>query len=172
LRQPNDLTGKGLAVKEFGWRRTPSQSKTMNLSDNSPRPAFIARVRLIVVFSRIGRRGSQNRQRTLAREFLRVLAESFDCEPENGFAHTNGEDHMTKIKTLSAVIIFSAAIATPVFAGDATPIKPARVHHARAHETYRGAYNQSDAVVVATPRRDVFGYDGTEQYPRLLYSGN
>jgi hypothetical protein len=84
---------------------------------------------------------------------------------------------MSNIKTLSAAIILSAAIATPVFAGDATPIKPARTHHVRVHERaiYRGAYNQSDApIVVATPRTDVFGYDGTgrEQYPRLLYSGN
>jgi len=79
---------------------------------------------------------------------------------------------MTKIKTLSAVIIFSAAIATPVFAGDVTPIKPHRTHHARAHAIYRGAYNQSNVAIDTTPRRDVFGYDGTEQYPRLLYSGN
>ncbi len=81
---------------------------------------------------------------------------------------------MTKIKTLSAAIILSAAIATPVFAGDANATKPARIHHVRVHEraTYRGAYNQSNEIMVATPRRDVFGYDGTEQYPRLLYSGN
>jgi hypothetical protein len=83
---------------------------------------------------------------------------------------------MTKIKTLSAVIIFSAAIATPVFAGDANATKPARIHHVRVHEraAYRGAYNQSNEAMVATPRRDVFGYDGTgrEQYPPLLYSGN
>lgn len=84
---------------------------------------------------------------------------------------------MTNIKTLSAAILLSAAIATPVFAGDANLTKPARIHHVRVHEraTYRGAYNQSDAaIVVATPQKDVFGYDGTgrEQYPRLLYSGN
>ncbi|WP_213741591.1 hypothetical protein [Bradyrhizobium sp. dw_411] len=79
---------------------------------------------------------------------------------------------MTKIKTLSAVIIFSAAIATPVFAGDVTPIKPHRTHHARAHAVYRGAFNQASETTIVTPHRDVFGYDGTEQYPRLLYSGN
>ena len=40
---------------------------------------------------------------------------------------------MTKMKTLHAVIILSAAIATPVFAQD----------HGRAHvQHFRGAYNQ------------------------------
>jgi hypothetical protein len=107
---------------------------------------------------------------------LKALPESSECEPENGFAHTNGEIQMSNIKTLSAAIILSAAIATPVFAGDANPTKPARIHHVRVHEpaTYRGAYNQSNEIMVATPHKDVFGYDGTgrEQYPRLLYSGN
>jgi hypothetical protein len=81
---------------------------------------------------------------------------------------------MTNIKTLSAAILLSAAIATPVFAGDANATKPARIHHVRVHEhaTYRGAFNQANEAMVATPHRDVFGYDGTEQYPRLLYSGN
>jgi hypothetical protein len=84
---------------------------------------------------------------------------------------------MTNIKTLSAAILLSAAIATPVFAGDANPMKPVRIHHVRVHEraTYRGAYNQSEApIFIATPQRDIFGYDGTgrEQYPRLLYSGS
>jgi hypothetical protein len=84
----------------------------------------------------------------------------------------NGENQMIKIKTLSAAIILSAAIATPVFAGDVNPMKPAPVHHARAHAKSRAAYNQSNAAIDTTPHRDVFGYDGTEQYPRLLYSGN
>src|ERR1700722_12200556 len=45
----------------------------------------------------------------------------------------NGESQMTKMKTLHAVIILSAAIATPVFAQD----------HGRAHvQHFRGAYNQ------------------------------
>lgn len=42
---------------------------------------------------------------------------------------------MTKLKTLSAVAILSAAIATPVFA------QP--THHGRVHvRHFRGAYNQ------------------------------
>jgi hypothetical protein len=42
---------------------------------------------------------------------------------------------MTKLKTLSAVVILSAAVATPVFA------QP--THHSRIHvRHFRGAYNQ------------------------------
>jgi hypothetical protein len=85
---------------------------------------------------------------------------------------------MTKLKTLSAVIILSATVATPVFAQDANTLKPkaAPTHHVRAHaRNYRGAYNQVTEPAYAAPRfagRDPFGYDGTEEYPRLLYSGN
>jgi len=39
---------------------------------------------------------------------------------------------MTNMKALSAVIILSAAVATPVFAKE----------HGRAYDRYRGAYNQ------------------------------
>ena len=47
---------------------------------------------------------------------------------------------MTKMKTLSAVLILSAAVATPVFAQDASVVAP---HPARAHDrNYRGTYNQ------------------------------
>jgi hypothetical protein len=42
---------------------------------------------------------------------------------------------MTKMKTLSAVIILSAAVATPVFAQGQT-------HHGRSYDRFRGAYNQ------------------------------
>jgi hypothetical protein len=83
---------------------------------------------------------------------------------------------MTKIKTLSAVIILGAAVATPAFAQDAETIAPKATHHVRAHaKNYRGAYNQVTEPAYAAPRfagRDPFGYDGTEEYPRLLYSGN
>jgi hypothetical protein len=51
-----------------------------------------------------------------------------------------------KIKTLSAVIIFSAAVATPVVA------QP--THHGRALDRYRGAYNQVTGPSYATPRTD------------------
>jgi hypothetical protein len=51
-----------------------------------------------------------------------------------------------KIKTLSAVIILSAAVATPVFA------QPN--HHSRTHglRDFRGVYNQSTEPLYATPR--------------------
>ena len=48
---------------------------------------------------------------------------------------------MTKMKALSAVIIFSAAIATPVFARDAS----------QYDRTFRGAYNSADAEFYAQP---------------------
>jgi hypothetical protein len=87
-----------------------------------------------------------------------------------------GSTQMTNIKTLSAAIILCAAVATPVFAQDAVTIGPkaAPTHHVRAHtRNYRGAYNQVNEPAYAAPRgRDPFGFDGTEEYPRLLYSGN
>ena len=47
---------------------------------------------------------------------------------------------MTKMKTLSAALILSAAVAAPVFAQDASVVAP---HLARAHDrNYRGTYNQ------------------------------
>jgi hypothetical protein len=65
---------------------------------------------------------------------------------------------MTKLKTLSAAIILSAAVATPVIA------QPA--HHARAN--YRGAYNQitepSYAVPSTQAERNIenFGFSGRD----------
>ena len=65
---------------------------------------------------------------------------------------------MTKLKTLSAAIILSAAVATPVIA------QPA--HHARA--TYRGAYNQMTEPSYASPRTqgernfENFGFSGRD----------
>jgi hypothetical protein len=83
---------------------------------------------------------------------------------------------MTNLKTLSAVIILGAAIATPALAQDAETIAPKTTQHVRAHaKNYRGAYNQVNEPAYAAPHnasRDPFGYDGTEEYPRLLYSGN
>ncbi len=81
---------------------------------------------------------------------------------------------MTNLKTLSAVIILGAAVATPAFAQET--IAPKATHHVRVHaKNYRGAYNQVNEPAYVVPRttaRDPFGYDGTEEYPRLLYSGN
>jgi hypothetical protein len=51
-----------------------------------------------------------------------------------------------KIKTLSAIAILTAAIATPVFAQS--------THHGRALDRYRGAYNQANGPSYATPRTD------------------
>ena len=65
---------------------------------------------------------------------------------------------MTKLKTLSAAIILSAAVATPVIA------QPA--HHGRAN--YRGAYNQMTEPFYAAPRtqgeRNIenFGFSGRD----------
>jgi hypothetical protein len=58
-----------------------------------------------------------------------------------GFIQPNGAI-MTNFKTLTAIVIFSAAVATPVFAQDANVTAP--THHARAvaPQNFRGAYNQ------------------------------
>jgi hypothetical protein len=53
---------------------------------------------------------------------------------------------VTNLKTLCAIAILSAAIATPVFA------QP--THHGRALDQYRGAYNQVNEPSSATPRTD------------------
>jgi hypothetical protein len=82
---------------------------------------------------------------------------------------------MTKIKALSAVIILSLAVATPVFAQS--------THHGRALDRYRGAYNQVTGPSYATPqtdRRNIenFGFSGMDrsfpggQDPSLNPSGS
>ena len=53
---------------------------------------------------------------------------------------------MANLKTLSAIAILTAAVATPVFA------QPTHHHHSRALDRYRGAYNQVDGPSYATPR--------------------
>ncbi|MGD0851344.1 hypothetical protein [Bradyrhizobium sp.] len=91
---------------------------------------------------------------------------------------------MTKFKTLSAVMILSAAIATPVFAQDADVQQPSPATHVRSHDrsNYRSAYNQSNAAVYAAPRRDAdtedFGFSGRDpsrvggEDPDLRPAGN
>jgi hypothetical protein len=70
----------------------------------------------------------------------------------------NGERQMTKMKTLSAVILLSTAVATPVFAKD----------HVRAYDQYRGAYNQMNGPTYAIPQtlegRNIenFGFSGRD----------
>jgi hypothetical protein len=78
---------------------------------------------------------------------------------------------MTKIKTLSAIAVISAAIATPVFAQDAIgpghglKLKPAMNYRLN----YRRAHNQSNAPFYARPltnweRRNLenFGFSGRD----------
>jgi hypothetical protein len=65
---------------------------------------------------------------------------------------------MTKMKTLTAVVILSTAVATPVFAKGG----------AYRNETFRGAYNQVTAPSFAAPstqaERNVenFGFSGRD----------
>ena len=84
----------------------------------------------------------------------------------------NGETQMTNMKTLSAVIILSAAVATPVFAQDAGVLgpgsgygfrpQPGPTYHGRAYDrwNFRGAYDQSDGPFYATP---YFGFGGMDR---------
>ena len=65
---------------------------------------------------------------------------------------------MTNLKALSAVIILSAAVATPVFAKE----------HSRALERYRGTYNQVIEPSYAMPQTQAgrnienFGFSGRD----------
>jgi hypothetical protein len=78
---------------------------------------------------------------------------------------------MTRLKTLSAVIILSAAVATPVFAQDAGVLQPGPTYHVRTHDrsNYRGAYAQSNAPSYAAPlsgeenrNLEAFGWSGRD----------
>ena len=81
---------------------------------------------------------------------------------------------MTNVKTLSAVIVLSAAVATPVFAKE----------HGHALDRYRGAYNRLSGPSYAIPetreRRSIenFGFSGSDRSwvggedPSLHPSGN
>ena len=65
---------------------------------------------------------------------------------------------MTNVKTLSAMIILAAAVATPAFAKE----------HGRAHDRYRGAYNQLSEPSYAIPETQAsrnienFGFSGKD----------
>ena len=84
---------------------------------------------------------------------------------------------MTKVKTLSAVIILSAAVATPVFAQDAGVLGPESgygfrpqhrptyngpTYHGRAYDrwNFRRTYDQLDGPFYATP---YFGFGGMDR---------
>jgi hypothetical protein len=67
--------------------------------------------------------------------------------PAHRRSHDRTETQMTDMRTLSAVIILSAAVATPVFAQGPT-------HHGRvAHDlrNFRGSYNQANGPSYAAP---------------------
>jgi hypothetical protein len=77
-------------------------------------------------------------------------------------AHTTERRRkMTKMKTLSAVIILSATIATPVFA------QP--THHGRSYDGHRGSYNQLNepfyAPLQTQDERNIqnFGFSGRDR---------
>ena len=59
---------------------------------------------------------------------------------------------MTKVKTLSAAIILSAAVATSVFAQDAGVRGPGSRYGLASQTAPRGAYNQLNGPSDATPR--------------------
>jgi hypothetical protein len=83
----------------------------------------------------------------------------------------NGESQMTKMRTLSAAIILSAAVATPVFAQDTGVRGPGSRYGLASQTAPRGAYNQLNGPSDATPRalddehkRDIenFGFSGRD----------
>jgi hypothetical protein len=108
---------------------------------------------------------------------LRVLRQN-DCIEGNlrtqGFTHigdhtTERRSQMTRLRTLSAFIFLSTAVATPAFAQD-TGAQAARTQHGRDHalQKYRGVYNQLNGPLYAIPstpdRRNIgsFGFSGRD----------
>lgn len=78
---------------------------------------------------------------------------------------------MTKLKTISAIAVISAAIAGPASARDAGVIAPAyHGHHGRAYDqrNFRGAYDQLNGPFYAAPQADDernienFGFSGRD----------
>jgi len=71
------------------------------------------------------------------------------------------------IKTLSAVAIVTAALASPVFAQDeAAPHKPT---HALRH--YRSTYNQVQSPAFVAPRESIGTYLDNESFDRSRIGG-
>jgi hypothetical protein len=65
---------------------------------------------------------------------------------------------VTNLKTLSAIAILTAAITTPVFAKE----------HSRAHDRFRGAYNQLSGPSYAIPRtggRNLENFEFNRSFP-------
>jgi hypothetical protein len=78
---------------------------------------------------------------------------------------------MTKLKTISAIAVISAAIAGPASAQDAGVIAPAyHGHYGRAYDqrNFRGAYDQLNGPFYAAPQTDDernienFGFSGRD----------
>jgi hypothetical protein len=73
---------------------------------------------------------------------------------------------MTKLKTLCALIILSAAVATPVLAQDAGARGPGSRSGLESRSFPRGAYNQLNGPSYATPRNssniENFGSSGSD----------
>jgi hypothetical protein len=107
---------------------------------------------------------------------LREPDESDHCEPKSASCASaltwqNRESQMTKMKTLSAAIILSAAVATPVFAQDADVRGPGSRYGLESQTGPGGAYNQLTRPSYATTRaldgedkRDMesFGFSGRD----------
>ena len=77
---------------------------------------------------------------------------------------------MTKIRLVSALIILTAITAAPVLAEGAGVLRPGHGmkhhHHARVHQVFRGAYNQSYRQTDPDPELqrniDNFGFSGRD----------
>jgi hypothetical protein len=85
------------------------------------------------------------------------LGGSNEREPNRLRAHRaltrqNRESQMIKLKTLSAVIILSAAVTTPVFAQDAGVRGPGSRYGLESQSGLRGAFNQMNGPSHAIPR--------------------
>jgi hypothetical protein len=82
----------------------------------------------------------------------------------------NGENQMTKMETLSAVIILSAAIATPAFAQDAGVLQPgsqssSKPQPATNHQSnFRAGFNQLNgtARTQGDSNKETLGFGGSD----------
>jgi hypothetical protein len=78
---------------------------------------------------------------------------------------------MTKMKTLSAVLILSAAVAAPVFAQDAGARGPGSRSGLQSQHGPRGAYNQLNGSSYVIPRtgsgRNTENFGSIERDPSI-----
>jgi hypothetical protein len=87
-------------------------------------------------------------------------------------AHTtHGESQMTKMKILSAFIVLSATVATPVLAQEAGKRGPGSLYGLDSRSSPRGAYNQlnepSYAAIRARDHWDPANYGTNERDPSI-----